>query len=558
MLTEPRLRTLQNPRAQRIAALILISLGAAFALLWLVGRTLDQGRTTASNSQLVADLQVARSTFESDVAVATRKAVALAHMPRVEAALSSGDTVALQALATAHPDTLLISAGGGQRGSLAPLGVRRIVEVVSGGRTIGRVVTDAPLDSTFFSRVRENLPTGTHDVLVVTDGGRVAAGALPAGVTLSAPSPRDVHIGGHTYRALSSPLVSDRPELRIVALSPGATSFVSAWRLPLAVLATMVALGVLLIATSGLLRGRKPTPRLSHVVDEPITVPAEPPEEVSVESLAEKLAETYDLETLLHTILNAAIKATGAQGGRVARAGEPGSRAGESGDEMLRVPLETDEPGGNSSLLLYPPPTGFSADAAEIARWLAANANTAIKDARFHRVAQESGANDELTGLANRRHFTSMLEQEFARAERAAAPLSLVLSDLDDFKAASARLASRSSDKLLKAYAAVLQRCSREIDVAARIGGEKFGLLLPQTDEEGARQVVERLRSELQSEQGLPGGPLTASFGIASYPRTPSAEELLIRADAALRRAKEGGKDQIVVDDGPKPPAASA
>jgi len=83
-------------------------------------------------------------------------------------------------------------------------------------------------------------------------------------------------------------------------------------------------------------------------------------------------------------------------------------------------------------------------------------------------------------------------------------------------------------------------------------------LLLPQTDEEGARQVVERLRSELQSEQGLPGGPLTASFGIASYPRTPSAEELLIRADAALRRAKEGGKDQIVVDDGPKPPAASA
>jgi diguanylate cyclase (GGDEF)-like protein len=225
---------------------------------------------------------------------------------------------------------------------------------------------------------------------------------------------------------------------------------------------------------------------------------------------------------------------------------------------MLRVPLETDEPGGNSSLLLYPPPSGFNADAAEIARWLAANANTAIKDARVHRVAQESEANDELTGLANRRHFTSMLEQEFAGAERLAAPLSLVLSDLDDFKAVSGRLASRSSDKLLKAYAAALQRCSREIDVAARIGGEKFGLLLPQTDAEGARQVVERLRSELRAEQGLPGGPLTASFGIASYPQAPSAEELLLRADAALRRAKEAGKDQVVVDDGSKPPTQTA
>jgi diguanylate cyclase (GGDEF)-like protein len=352
--------------------------------------------------------------------------------------------------------------------------------------------------------------------------------------------------------------VSDRPELRIVALTPGATSFVSAWRLPLAVLATLVALGVLLIASSVFLRDQNPTLRVPRAVDEPIDEPAEQPQAVSVESLGEKLAETNDVEALLQVILNAAIKATGAEGGRVARAGEPGSRVGESGDEMLRVPLETDEPGGNPSLLLYPPPSGFNADAAEIARWLAANANTAIKDARSNRVAQESEANDELTGLANRRQFTSMLEREFASAERLAAPLSVVLSDVDDFKAVGARRAKRSGDELLKAYAAALQRCSREIDVAARIGGEKFGLLLPQTDAEGARQVAERLRSELQAEQGLPGGPLTASFGIASYPQARSAEELLISADASLRRAKEGGKDQIVVADGSRPPAETA
>jgi hypothetical protein len=174
MLSEIRGRAIKAPR---VAALALVVLAAALALLWLVGRTLDRSSTTASNSQLVADLQVARTTFESDVAVATRKAAVLAHMPSVEMALASGDTVALQALATAHPDTMLISAGGRRRGSLAPLGVRRVAEVVAGGRTIGRVVTDAPLDSTFLSRVRAHLPTGTHDVLVVTDGGKVAAGA---------------------------------------------------------------------------------------------------------------------------------------------------------------------------------------------------------------------------------------------------------------------------------------------------------------------------------------------------------------------------------------------
>ena len=553
MLSEIRGRAI---RAPRVAALALVVLAAALALLWLVGRTLDRSSTTASNSQLVADLQVARTTFESDVAAATRKAAALAHMPSVEAALASGDTVALQALATAHPDTLLISAGGRQRGSLAPLGVRRIAEVVSGGRTIGRVVTDAPLDSTFLSRVRAHLPTGTHDVIVVTGGGKVATGPLPAGLTLSADSPRDVHVEGRTYRALSSPLVSDRPELRIVSLAPEDASFVSAWRLPLAVLATLVALGVLLIVSSILLRGQNPMSRVPRATDEPIDEPGEQRQEVSIELLGEKLAETNDVEALLRVILDAAIKATGAEGGRVARAGEPGSRVGESGNEMLRVPLETDEPEGNSSLLLYPPPSGFTAEAAEIAHWLGAHANTAIKDARFHRVAQESGTNDELTGLANRRHFTSMLQREFARAERLATPLSVVLSDLDDFKAVSARLVNRSGDELLRAYAAALKRCSREIDVAARIGGEKFGLLLPQTNAEDARRVAERLRAELQAEE-LPA-PVTASVGIASYPQARSAEELLMSADACLRRAKESGKDQIVVADGAKPPAAEA
>jgi diguanylate cyclase (GGDEF)-like protein len=554
-VSKTRVRAALNLRARRVAMSILIVLAAVLALLWLIGRTVDQSRTTASNAQLTADLQVARATFQGDVAAAARKAVALAHMPRVEAALSSGDTAALQALASAHPDTLLISKRGERRGSLAPLGVRRIVEVVSGGLTLGRVVADAPLDSPFLSRVQANLPTGTHDILVVTDGDRIATGPLPAGLMLATASARDVSIQGRTYRALGLPLVSDRPELRIVALAPGPASFGTAWRLPLAVLATFVALGILLIVTPVVLRGPNRARRVPRVAEVPIVEPSEQQQAVSVELLGERLAAASDVEALLRVILDAAIKATGAEGGRVARPGEPISRGVESGNEMLRVPLETNELEGNSSLLLYPPPSGFSADAAEVARWLGAHANTAIMDARFHRVAEEPGVNDELTGLANRSHFTTTLQREFARAERSAAPLSVLLSDIDDFKGVSGRLGPRGGEELLRAYAAALRRCSREVDIAVRFGAERFGLLLPQMDTAGARDVAERLGAEFLAEQGLPE-PVTASFGISSYPQATSTEELLRTADACLRRAKESGKGQIVVADGSTPPSA--
>src|SRR5439155_8176899 len=245
MVGELRQRFALTPAMVRTVLVGLVVLAAAFVLLWLVGRSLDRNRATASNSQLVADLQVARATLEGDVAVAARKASALARMPRVQAALARGDAAALQAITAAHPDTLLVSSRGPRAGSLAPLGVRRILEVVAGGRTIGRIVTDAPLDDSFLARARESLPS--HDLLAVTERGRVARGPLPARFALSAEAPRDVHAQGHTYRALGSQLVSDRPDLRIVALAPSGTGFLSAWRLPLAVFATLCAIAVVVL-----------------------------------------------------------------------------------------------------------------------------------------------------------------------------------------------------------------------------------------------------------------------------------------------------------------------
>ena len=527
----------------RTAVVVLLVLTAALGILWLVGRSIDRNRTTASNSQLVADLQVARATLQSDVAVASRNASALAHLPRVEEALARNDAAALRAVVAEHPHVVLISSGGAHAGSLTPLGVRRILPVVSGNRTLGRVVAEARVDASFLARARASLPS--HDLLAVTQRGRVASGALPAGVALSAESARDVHAQGHTYRALASALVSDRPELRVVALAPAGNRLLSAWRLPLAVLATLCAVGVLVLLSAGALRRQERRRPVRHV---PTTEPQEPVAQqppVPLAMLSEQLAAANDVDALLRVILDAAIKATGASGGRVARPGEAGTRAGESDSDVLRVPLHTNDPEGDSALLLYPPPDGFSPEAAGIAHWLGTHAGTAIRDAHFHRVVQEQETNDVLTGLANRKQLTTTLEREFAGAEQRALPLSVVLGDLDDFKAVNDRLGFRAGDEVLKAFAATLERCARQIDLAARIGGEQFAVVLPETDTEGATRFAERVRAEFAAAEGLPA-KVTASYGIASYPRAASAEELLTIADTCLRRAKQDGKDRVV------------
>jgi diguanylate cyclase (GGDEF)-like protein len=391
--------------------------------------------------------------------------------------------------------------------------------------------------------VQAGLPS-TNDVIVVTNGGKVAAGPVPAGTDLVADTARNVHVSGHGYRALSSLLVRGRPELRVVALTRHRASFVSAWRLPLAALVTLLAFGALALYMLVLPRRRERV-RDGSALGAPVQA-TEQKELSGLARIGETIAAANDAEATLRVILDAAIKATGAAGGRIARPGDPVTRAGERGNELLRVPLDTNEPGGSSTLVLYPPPTGFGAGAADVARWLGLQASTAIKNARFSRVTQEQSVTDELTGLATRRHFTAMLHREFVDAERHRAPLAVLLGDLDEFKRVNDRLGHAAGDEVLKSVARTLRRCVREIDVPARIGGEEFGVLLPQTDADGARLFAERLRTALRAEPGLPDF-VTASFGIAAFPQAASAEELLIGADAALREAKEAGKDRVVI-----------
>ncbi|MGJ7918509.1 diguanylate cyclase [Massilia sp. LXY-6] len=162
---------------------------------------------------------------------------------------------------------------------------------------------------------------------------------------------------------------------------------------------------------------------------------------------------------------------------------------------------------------------------------------------------------DGLTGIANRRCFDETLHKEWEQARREAGVLSLLLIDVDLFKRYNDTYGHQAGDECLQRVAAILSGQVRVYDLAARYGGEEFVVLLPQQSLAGAAAVAERIRAAVElSAPGDPapaGGRTTVSIGVATLegndPASP--EQLLARADAALYRAKEEGRNRVVLHD---------
>ncbi len=155
---------------------------------------------------------------------------------------------------------------------------------------------------------------------------------------------------------------------------------------------------------------------------------------------------------------------------------------------------------------------------------------------------------DSLTRLANRRFFTDFLEKAMAFAKRHAQPLSIIMADLDKFKAINDTYGHQAGDQVLAAFAQVMQASIRQEDLAARFGGEEFILMLPGTTLEGATLLAERLRESLEN---LTFPPLetrvTASFGIAQYQPDDTFETMVKRADEGLYAAKAAGRNRVMI-----------
>jgi diguanylate cyclase (GGDEF)-like protein len=168
-----------------------------------------------------------------------------------------------------------------------------------------------------------------------------------------------------------------------------------------------------------------------------------------------------------------------------------------------------------------------------------------------NRVASvaEQAMIDPLTGVANRRGFEHALTIELERSARRGHPLALVIADLDDFKAVNDRHGHDAGDAVLVRLADGLRAAVRSADTVARLGGEEFALLLPETTLDGALAVAERARVAFEaSDVRLRGGGrlfVTASFGVADYPVSPDRASLLHDADQALYVAKGHGKNRV-------------
>lgn len=154
---------------------------------------------------------------------------------------------------------------------------------------------------------------------------------------------------------------------------------------------------------------------------------------------------------------------------------------------------------------------------------------------------------DFLTGLANRRYFMERLEEAVSLAKRHSTPLSIIIADLDHFKQVNDIYGHEAGDKVLKHFAEILKQNCRREDLPARLGGEEFVVLLPQTTKENAFQFGNRICQIMRESDILGrGSPVTVSMGVAELNSQDDINQLLTRADKALYAAKAKGWDCVV------------
>ncbi|HEV8685779.1 MAG TPA: sensor domain-containing diguanylate cyclase [Gaiellaceae bacterium] len=176
---------------------------------------------------------------------------------------------------------------------------------------------------------------------------------------------------------------------------------------------------------------------------------------------------------------------------------------------------------------------------------LAERAGPAIENARRFREARQLADLDALTGLHNRRYFHETLAREVARAHRYNRNLALIVFDLDDFKAINDRIGHLAGDSVLADAAARVRDVVRSADIACRVGGDEFGVILPESSLADADQLYRRIQHSVSAQPVSAVGRIGFSAGVAELRPDDDAVSFFQRADQALYQAKESGKGQI-------------
>jgi diguanylate cyclase (GGDEF)-like protein len=227
----------------------------------------------------------------------------------------------------------------------------------------------------------------------------------------------------------------------------------------------------------------------------------------------------------------------------------------EENSELVRgglaVPLRDEEGEAIGTLAVFWRGDEFEPSEHDISQLedLASSAGPSLENARRFREARQLADLDALTNLHNRRYFHETLARECSRAHRYDRRLALVVFDIDDFKAINDRIGHLAGDSVLAAVAERVHSVVRSADVACRVGGDEFGVILPESTLNDAEQLYRRVQFAVAARPIGPFDRLHLSAGIAELRREDNAEALFQRADEALYRAKESGKGRMVAAD---------
>jgi diguanylate cyclase (GGDEF)-like protein len=577
-----------------VAYFLLLSLLPIVAAFWGFSSVSGQSETRRVDARLQASLRSVLSSYQERLDAAQQEANALARAPAFQTELRRHDLPALVHLLHDAPNVAVSGVDGHQVGHPPAFSATRQVAVVTRDGLVGTVTVAVPFDETLVDLLRARSAMLPTDALVIVHGSRIVAssptvvGRLTGGVGQT----RRVRVGNDSYRALLAPALADGPSVRFAVLSPqsliDAANSTSRNRLLLGLLicvlfVSLVAyfegrsivrtLRTLAEAAQGISRGRlservpvrgrdefallgtafnemanQLEARLAELESERGRV------RDAIGRFGEALSATHDVQQLLRVIVETAVEATGSTGarlvaddGRVVQSGD----AGAPDAEVLELPLKV----GRATLgTLYLVGGPFDNEQTMNANSLASQAAIALENARLHRIVERQAVVDGLTGLANRRRCEGSLTAEIARAQRLGAPFTLVLADLDDFKAVNDRNGHVVGDDVLRGFASVLRATVRDTDLAGRWGGEEFMLLLPGTDAAGGVELADRVRKALAERTFLGRGgaivTVTCSFGVAEHRLGDDERELIASADRALYRAKREGKNRVELDAG--------